>query len=115
MYVNANYYGRGAYGIEDAARTWFGVSATTLNDVNNPLEVARAAFLASLVQQPSRFDDYKGRPSNLVNATAVWNRTRQTLDGLRLVTGFSQSQMVPQKVVDAAKALLPLRLTDTVK
>jgi membrane peptidoglycan carboxypeptidase len=26
MYVNTNYYGRGAYGVEDAAQTWFGVS-----------------------------------------------------------------------------------------
>lgn len=115
IYMNGNYYGRGAYGIADAAQTWFGVSATSLGDVNDPLDVARAAFLAGLVQQPSVFDDYSGKPSNLVNANAVWNRTRYVLDGLRKLKGVPAKQMVPQGVVDAAKALLPLKLTNTVK
>lgn len=115
MYVNANYYGRGAYGIEDGAQTWFGVSASRLKTLNDPTDVARAAFLAALIQQPSTFDDYKGKPSNLVNADAVWSRTRYVLDGLRDLKGIPADQMVSQQTVDAAKKLLPLKLTETVK
>ncbi len=115
MYMNANYYGRGAYGIADAAQTWFGVSATDLSNKDNPLDVARAAFLAALIQQPSTFDDYTGKPSNLTNADAMWARTRYVLDGLRLLKGIPPEQMVPQSVVDQAKAKLPLKLTNTVK
>lgn len=115
MYVNANYYGRGAYGIEDAAQTWFGISATRLSNMNDPLDVARAAFLAALIQQPSAFDDYKGRPSNLVYASAVWARTRYVLNGLRDLRNILPANMVSQQVVDAAKQRLPLTLTNTVK
>ncbi len=113
LYVNANYYGRGAYGIEDASRTWFGVSATTLSDMNDPLDVARAAFLAAIIQQPSYFSVYHGSPSDLTHASALWDRTRYVLDGLRQVKGTPS--LVPQSVIDAAKKLLPLKLTNTVK
>ncbi|GAB4332785.1 MAG: hypothetical protein Kow0010_18850 [Dehalococcoidia bacterium] len=44
-YLNEAYYGRGAYGIEAAARVYFGVSAANL-------DIARAAYLAGLPQQP---------------------------------------------------------------
>lgn len=113
MYVNANLYGRGAYGIEDAARTWFGVSATEISDMNDPLQVARAAFLASLIKQPSVYDDFEGQPSNLVYADDVWGRTGYVLDGLREVEG--SPELVSQDVIDKAKQLLPLKLTNTVK
>ena len=46
LYLNQVYYGRGAYGIEAAARVYFGVGAANL-------DLARAAFLAGLVQSPS--------------------------------------------------------------
>lgn len=48
-YLNDIYYGRGAYGIEAAARIYFGVSA-------KHLDLARASFLAGLPQLPSVFD-----------------------------------------------------------
>ncbi len=112
-YVNSNYYGRGAYGVEDAAQTWFGVSATTLTDINDPLQVARAAFLAALVQRPGAFSKYEGRPSNLVNADALNDRVKYVLDGYRDLEGVPN--MVSEDVVNRAKALLPLKLTDTIK
>jgi len=115
IYMNGNYYGRGAYGIADAAQTWFGVSAKSLDDSSNSLDVARAAFLAALIQQPSTFAQYKGKPSNLVNADALWNRTRYVLNGLRDLKGIPAEQMVSQQTIDDAKKLLPLELTNTVK
>ena len=48
LYLNEVYYGRGAYGIEAAARVYFGVAAANL-------DVARAAFLAGLPQLPSAY------------------------------------------------------------
>jgi len=50
LYLNEVYYGRGAYGIEAAARVYFGVSAANL-------DLARAAFLAGLPQLPSAYQD----------------------------------------------------------
>ena len=49
LYLNEVYYGRGAYGIEAAARVYFGVSAGNL-------DLARAAYLAGLPQLPSTYD-----------------------------------------------------------
>lgn len=48
-YLNEVYYGRGAYGIEAAARVYFGVSARNL-------DVAQAAMLAGIPQLPSAYD-----------------------------------------------------------
>ena len=114
-YVNSNYYGRGAYGIEDASRTWFGVPAKKLTDMNDPLQVARAAFLAALIKQPSYYALYgKGdSPSNLLHEDELLARQRYVLDGFREVRGVNQS--VSADVIQKAKDLLPLRLTDTVK
>src|SRR5438445_5312408 len=50
LYLNDVYYGRGAYGIEAAARVYFGVSAENL-------DLAQAAYLAGLPQRPSEYDD----------------------------------------------------------
>ncbi|WP_448582299.1 penicillin-binding protein 1A [Thermaurantiacus sp.] len=49
LYLNEIFFGRNAYGVEAAARTWFGKSASDLA----PHE---AAFLASLPKAPSAFD-----------------------------------------------------------
>jgi penicillin-binding protein 1A len=48
LYLNAAYYGRGAYGPEAAARIYFGVDAVNLT-------LPEAAFLAALPQAPSVF------------------------------------------------------------
>jgi penicillin-binding protein 1C len=49
LYLNDVYYGRGAYGIEAAARVYFGISAANL-------DLAHAAYLAGLPQRPSGLD-----------------------------------------------------------
>ncbi|MEA3349587.1 MAG: transglycosylase domain-containing protein, partial [Chloroflexota bacterium] len=58
IYLNENYYGNMAYGVEAAARTYFGTSAGTLN-------LAQASFLAGLPQLPSVYDVYTNREVTL--------------------------------------------------
>lgn len=48
LYLNDVYYGRGAYGVEAAARVYFGASAGNL-------DLAHAAYLAGLPQRPARY------------------------------------------------------------
>ncbi|WP_405857174.1 penicillin-binding protein [Streptomyces sp. NBC_00090] len=48
-YMNTSYYGRSAYGIQAAARSYYGVDATQLT-------TAQGAYLASLLQAPNQYD-----------------------------------------------------------
>jgi membrane peptidoglycan carboxypeptidase len=57
-YLNIIYFGRGAYGIQAAAQSYFG------KDVGQ-LDYSQAALLAGLIQQP-------GRSENTAVATARW-------------------------------------------
>ncbi|MCX8044443.1 MAG: PBP1A family penicillin-binding protein [Desulfobacterota bacterium] len=52
LYLNQIYFGRGAYGVEAAARNYFGKSARDLT-------LAEAAFLAGLPKAPSYYQDVK--------------------------------------------------------
>jgi penicillin-binding protein 1C len=61
LYLNDVYYGRGAYGVEAAARVYFGISAANL-------DLAHASYLAGLPQRPSAYD-------SVIDAAA---RARQT-------------------------------------
>ncbi|HEV8228548.1 MAG TPA: transglycosylase domain-containing protein [Candidatus Limnocylindria bacterium] len=54
LYLNDVYYGRGAYGVEAAARAYFGLSAANL-------DLAHAAYLAGLPQRPSEHDEAAAR------------------------------------------------------
>src|SRR2546428_546864 len=49
LYLNDVYYGRGAYGVEAAARVYFGIGAANL-------DLAHAAYLAGPPQRPSEYD-----------------------------------------------------------
>ncbi|WP_285656811.1 transglycosylase domain-containing protein [Actinomycetospora sp. NBRC 106375] len=48
-YLDLAYFGRGAYGVEAAARTWFGTGADALT-------TPQAALLAGMVRAPASFD-----------------------------------------------------------
>ncbi|HEV8535369.1 MAG TPA: transglycosylase domain-containing protein [Candidatus Limnocylindria bacterium] len=54
LYLNDVYYGRGAYGIEAAARVYFGIGAANL-------DLAHAAYLAGRTQRPSDEDPTTAR------------------------------------------------------
>jgi len=55
MYINAVPYGGTAYGIEEAAQTFFGKNAKALT-------LGESALLASLPQSPTRFSPFGGSP-----------------------------------------------------
>ena len=55
LYLNQVYYGRGAYGVEAAARLYFGVSAANL-------DLAQASFLAGLPQRPAEYGESPETP-----------------------------------------------------
>lgn len=59
LYLNENYYGNLAYGIEAAAESYFGKTA-------GQLTLGEAAFLAGLPQAPSVYDIYSNRDLTLV-------------------------------------------------
>jgi penicillin-binding protein 1A len=52
LYLNQIYFGHGAYGVQEAAKVYFGI------DVGE-LDVAQAALLAGLPKSPSRIDPYR--------------------------------------------------------
>lgn len=64
MYLNYIYFGNGAYGVEAAAKTYFGVRA-------NELTLAQAALLAGVIKGPSRYAPHINLKSPSSGATLV--------------------------------------------
>jgi penicillin-binding protein 1A len=66
-YLNTVYFGQGAYGIEAAARTYFGAAHPDCGTETEPcaavLEPWEAALLAGIIQSPSAYDP-KAFPEN---------------------------------------------------
>ncbi|MFI6693703.1 transglycosylase domain-containing protein [Streptomyces sp. NPDC050433] len=69
-YLNTSYYGRGAYGIQAAARTYYDKNAKDLN-------ASECAFLATLLKGATYYDP-NGNPSIDPNATEKNNTERAT-------------------------------------
>ncbi len=67
-YLNTSYFGRGAYGLQAAAQTYYGVDAEKLNP-------SQCAFLASLLKGPTYYDPI-GHPELDPAATEQANTTR---------------------------------------
>jgi membrane peptidoglycan carboxypeptidase len=91
-YLNTIYYGRGAYGIQTAAKAYFGHDASKLT-------VAEGALLASVIRGPAYYDPGLGA-SQKANAK---ERVKYVLDG-----------MVSQRWLSAqarAKATFPTTIT----
>ncbi|MEY9870822.1 membrane peptidoglycan carboxypeptidase [Streptacidiphilus sp. MAP12-33] len=79
-YLNSVYFGRGAYGIEAAAKTYF-------NTDSKSLTVSQGAFLAALVNGPSLYDPAGDAAGNNVDANTArmkarwqWILSRQAAD-----------------------------------
>ncbi len=71
MYLNEAPYGGTAWGVEEAARAYFGKSVSELN-------LAESAFLAGLPQSPSRYSPFSQTPKAYVNRTKdVLRRMRE--------------------------------------
>ncbi|MFE9689795.1 transglycosylase domain-containing protein [Micromonospora sp. NPDC005806] len=73
-YLNVIYFGRGAYGIEAAAQTYFGKTTSKLT-------VAEAAVLAALIKQPEPSATHKGYDP-AINPEAALERWNYVIRGM---------------------------------
>lgn len=78
MYLNAIYFGHGAYGVEAAARIYFSKSVTGLT-------LSEAALLAGLVRAPGRY-------SPLIDAKRAKARRQYVLDRMVATGALKQPQ-----------------------
>jgi penicillin-binding protein 1A len=78
-YLNTVYFGEGAYGIEAAAKTYFGKSARKLT-------LAQAATLAGIIRLPDTYDPYK-------NPEASTNRRNLVLSKMAEL-GYAEAEAV---------------------
>ncbi|MFT4187845.1 MAG: transglycosylase domain-containing protein [Aeromicrobium sp.] len=81
-YLNTVYYGNGAYGVQVAARTYFN------KDVSE-LSVQEAAYLATVINSPSRFDPYtanctanEASPECQADRSVILERYQYVIDGM---------------------------------
>ena len=101
-YLNHVYYGRGAYGMEAAARLYFGVSARNL-------DLARSSYLAGLPQLPSVYGESDG-------GDAARTRQRYVLDRLVATGSITAAQAdeaaaTPLGFVEATEPMLAPHFT----
>jgi len=75
MYLNQIYYGHGSYGVEAAARTYFGKSVADLT-------IAECAMIASLPKAPNHYSPYKDPK----RARKRRNHTIRRMDYLSFIT-----------------------------
>ncbi|MGH2828862.1 MAG: transglycosylase domain-containing protein, partial [Actinomycetota bacterium] len=92
-YLNTIYFGRGAYGIEAAARAWFGIPAARLS-------LPQAALLAGIIRAPEALD-----PSRR-NDSAV-RRRNQVLDAMLAEGKITREQR--DEAAGSAVTALPRR------
>ncbi|GAA1881650.1 transglycosylase/D,D-transpeptidase PonA2 [Pseudonocardia ailaonensis] len=86
-YLNLVYFGHGAYGVQAAAQTYFGVDASALT-------VPQAALLAGMVQSPAEYDP-------VAHPDAAKGRRNVVIEQLR-----QQGSIDPQQAAAAAAAPL---------
>lgn len=104
-YLNAIYFGNGAYGIESAARVYFGkrhgwgtaggCGSTRANMCASQLTTPEAAFLAGIIQSPSGYDP-------VANPTASRARRDTVLRYMR-----DQGYITPSQYLDDLQDPLP--------
>ncbi|WP_250574857.1 transglycosylase domain-containing protein [Nonomuraea sediminis] len=91
QYLNTIYFGRGANGVQAAAQAYFG------KDVGK-LSIAEGAYLASVIQQPSRFAAPTG--ADLEAVRARWQSVIQAMGQ----TGVLTAQQVAEQQFPTLKA-----------
>ncbi|MGW0561942.1 transglycosylase domain-containing protein [Streptomyces sp. NPDC003016] len=114
-YLNTSYFGRGAYGIQAAARAYYGVDAEKLS-------VEQGAYLAALLQAPSQYDWAVASPTSRKLVEERWNYVLDNMIEMKALDRTERDAMkfeIPQNpkgaagmegqtgyMVDAAKAEL---------
>jgi penicillin-binding protein 1A len=99
LYLNQIYLGHGAYGVQTAARTYFG------KDVND-LNLAESALLAGLTQAPSKNSPYHHPLQARKRQTYVLERMVQ--EGLISPDDLADALITPLKFVDQASHAGPV-------
>ncbi len=94
-YLNLVYYGSQAYGVEAAARHYFGVTAAKL-------DLPQAATLAGVVQQPGVTDPIKNPAKALARRNVVLDRMR----ALNLITDKAWQDAKATKMVTNSQPAL---------
>ncbi|MBL6965350.1 MAG: transglycosylase domain-containing protein [Anaerolineales bacterium] len=97
IYLNENYYGNMAYGVEAASQTYFGVSA-------RDLDLGQAAFIAGLPQLPSVYDVYTNREVTLERQQTVLLLMFQTSQEQGCILVSNSPQPVCIEAAEAANA-----------
>ncbi|GAA3234039.1 transglycosylase domain-containing protein [Nonomuraea helvata] len=98
QYLNTIYFGRGANGVESAARAYFGKHV-------DQLSVAEGAYLAAVIQQPSRFADPKG--ADLEAAKVRW---QSVIDAMGQTGTLTPEQVAAQRFPQLAAPKKPFEL-----
>ncbi|MDR1048563.1 MAG: PBP1A family penicillin-binding protein [Synergistaceae bacterium] len=88
MYLNTINFGRGAWGVETAARTYFGCSASELG-------LAQAAIIAGLIAAPGRYNPL----SNLENAKDRQNYVLSRMESLGWISASQRKQAYGEELV----------------
>ena len=88
LYLNQIYFGSGAYGVEAAARTYFGKSV-------KDLALPECALLAGLPRSPKRYSPFKARDN-------AWDRRAYVLNRMVAVRAITKEQ-----AEEAKKTRLP--------
>ncbi|MDO3705567.1 transglycosylase domain-containing protein [Micromonospora sp. C28SCA-DRY-2] len=97
-YLNVIYFGRGAYGIEAAAQTYFNTSAAKLTP-------AQGAVLAALIKQPVASQTHQGYDP-AVNPTDARSRWQYVIDGM-VAEGWLGVPGRPDRPTEYPKVLPP--------
>ena len=87
LYLNTINFGRGAWGAETAARTYFGKSAADL-------DIAQASILAGLIANPGRYNPL----SNIDNAKARQNYVLGRMENLGWINEAQRQQAYGEKL-----------------
>lgn len=96
LYLNQVYYGNLAYGVEAAARTYFGKSA-------RDLDLAEASLLAGLPQSPAAYD-----PLGSLPAAKQRQRTVLSLMERRGYVSHAEAQAAFEEPLHFAEAIFPM-------
>ncbi|HEY5153981.1 MAG TPA: transglycosylase domain-containing protein [Acidimicrobiales bacterium] len=86
-YLNTIYFGRGAYGVQAASKTYFGKNVEDLN-------LGQAAFLAGLIRSPETADPNRGStdPSAATSLQTATRRRDSVLDAMLQEHYITQEQ-----------------------
>ena len=98
-YLNTVYFGRGAYGVQAAARAWFKHDIEALNP-------GEAAFLAGLLRNPNGADPYRG-PQSLHEGERRRALVLKAMTREKYITPAQEKQFVAVPMDPAAPGVAP--------